>query len=205
VEYLEIIEILKKKDRKSLEILYNVYGRKLISYALNKWFLDEDEAWEIVYQTLETLVMKISEYNFESKIHFDNFIFKVFTNYLRQYYRKHRQHQVDVIYTNLNEYQDVEESENDNKNNMLMQEINQQIFTKYYESEIIEDPKLIIIQEALNQLGEFDKDILLLRAQNYSYDEIAQMLNVENNQLKVRYHRAKNKLQKIILENTSKA
>lgn len=205
MEYLEIIEILKKKDRKSLEILYNVYGRKLISYALNKWFLDEDEAWEIVYQTLETLVMKISEYNFESKIHFDNFIFKVFTNYLRQYYRKHRQHQVDVIYTNLNEYQDVEESENDNKNNMLMQEINQQIFTKYYESEIIEDPKLIIIQEALNQLGEFDKDILLLRAQNYSYDEIAQMLNVENNQLKVRYHRAKNKLQKIILENTSKA
>jgi RNA polymerase sigma-70 factor (ECF subfamily) len=205
VEYLEIIEILKKKDRKSLEILYNIYGRKLISYALNKWFLDEDEAWEIVYQTLETLVMKISEYNFESKIHFDNFIFKVFTNYLRQYYRKHRQHQVDVIYTNLNEYQNVEENENDNKNNLLMQEINHQIFTKYYESEIIEDPKLIVIQEALNQLGEFDKDILLLRAQNYSYDEIAQMLNVENNQLKVRYHRAKNKLHKIILENTSKA
>ena len=205
MEYLEIIEILKKKDRKSLEILYNIYGRKLISYALNKWFLDEDEAWEIVYQTLETLVMKISEYNFESKIHFDNFIFKVFTNYLRQYYRKHRQHQVDVIYTNLNEYQNVEENENDNKNNLLMQEINHQIFTKYYESEIIEDPKLIFIQEALNQLGEFDKDILLLRAQNYSYDEIAQMLNVENNQLKVRYHRAKNKLHKIILENTSKA
>ena len=203
MEYKEIIEILEKKDRKSLEILYNLYGKKLLGYALNRWFLDEDEAWELVYQTLETLVMKLTDYKFESKSHFDNFIFKVFINYLRQHYRKHRQNQVDIIYTNMNDYRDFEENENDSNNNLLMWEIDKSVFEKYYQSEILENPKLIALQEALNKLEEFDKDILLLRAQNYSYDEIAQMLNIDNNQLKVRHFRAKNKLLKI-LENTSK-
>ena len=147
--------------------------------------------------------MKLTDYKFESKSHFDNFIFKVFINYLRQHYRKHRQNQVDIIYTNMNDYRDFEENENDSNNNLLMWEIDKSVFEKYYQSEILENPKLIALQEALNKLEEFDKDILLLRAQNYSYDEIAQMLNIDNNQLKVRHFRAKNKLLKI-LENTSK-
>jgi RNA polymerase sigma-70 factor (ECF subfamily) len=39
-----------------------------------------------------------------------------------------------------------------------------------------------------------DRELLLLKAQNYTYDEIASILSIENNQLKVKHHRAKQKL-----------
>src|SRR5262245_62107573 len=97
MDYKEIIELIIRKDKQGLEALYNLYGQKFYSYAVKRWSLDEDSAWEVVYQTLETLVLKLPGYEFESKLHFDNFLFKVFTNFLRQFYRKHRNQQMDTV------------------------------------------------------------------------------------------------------------
>ena len=58
----------------------------------------------------------------------------------------------------------------------------------------------LAMQKALQQLSEVERELLLLRMNNYSYDEIAVMLNIENNQLKVKFIRAKAKLQKKTLE-----
>src|SRR5688572_14823202 len=100
MEYQEIIKLILSKDKAGLEALYNIYGQKFYSHAVTRWNLSEDDAWEVVYQTLETLVLKLPEYRFESKGHFDNFIFKVFINFLRQFYRKHRHRQVEKLGTN---------------------------------------------------------------------------------------------------------
>ncbi len=58
--------------------------------------------------------------------------------------------------------------------------------------------KLELLTKVLDMLEQSDKDLLLLRAQNFSYEEIAKLLGIENNQLKVKHHRAKGKLLKLI-------
>lgn len=195
-EHIEIIDKIKGGQKSGLEILYTQYGRKFYSFAVRNWGLSEDDAWEVVYKTLYTLVIKLPEYSFESKKHFDNFLFKVYINFLRQFYRDHRKLQIEKIgIDNLFGVGINEEGEDI--------DIEPRIFSDYYRAETPENPKLIALKNALQQLDEEERDILLLRAQDYSYDEIASMLKIENNQLKVRHHRIKARLLKILNKNTS--
>jgi RNA polymerase sigma factor (sigma-70 family) len=64
----------------------------------------------------------------------------------------------------------------------------------------VETPILQAISQALDKLKPIERDLLMLKVQNYSYDEIAKLLSIENNQLKVKHHRAKNKLVKLLKE-----
>ena len=192
-DYLDIIELIGNKDPKGLEELYNIYGSRFYAYSVSRWHLSEDEAWDVVYKTLETLVLKLGNYQFESKALFEGFLFKVLVNFLRQYFRfKRTQHKDEIEFVDLNA--------EDEMPYYISKQINKNAFAEYYKTELIESPNLIALNDALFQLEETDKDILLLRAQNYSYDEIAKLLEIDNNQLKVKHHRAKQKLVNIINE-----
>ena len=57
--YLEIISLIDKKDRKGWENLYLLYGKKFYGFAVDNWRFSEDEAWEVVYETLQTIILKI--------------------------------------------------------------------------------------------------------------------------------------------------
>ena len=59
---------------------------------------------------------------------------------------------------------------------------------------------MFAMQKALQQINDLDRELLLLRMNNYSYDEIAEMLGIENNQLKVKFNRAKAKVERKTLE-----
>ena len=39
-------------DREIAECLYKAYGANLVRYAIKSWQQDEDDAWEILYDTL---------------------------------------------------------------------------------------------------------------------------------------------------------
>lgn len=192
--YQDIIKLVKKGDSRGFEELYLAYGTKFYDYSIKRWHLSEDESWEIVYKALETLVLKLSNYEFESKEHFENFLFKVFINFLRQDFRaKRNQAETTIKFVDLNNEGDLSQ--------FINSQIDDNSFSEYYKTEQIENPTLIALNEALNGLEAFDKDILLLRAQNYSYEEIATMLGIDNNQLKVKHHRAKQKLLLILNKN----
>lgn len=197
MDYRQILELIKDKDKKGYEALYLLYANKFFGYAVNKWFFSEDDAMNIVYQTLETLVLKVSNYEFESKAHFENFIFKVFTNFLRQQFRQNRKKQQEISFTSLSE---IELDTHDESVDFFKIESSFSVdaLNEYYQTDSSDNPKLIILQKALDQLEKSDKEILLLRAQNFSYDEIAAMLTIEDKQLKVKHHRAKARLLKIL-------
>jgi RNA polymerase sigma-70 factor (ECF subfamily) len=185
--YQDILDLIAKNDPNGLTALYKEYGSKFYSYSVQRWHLTEDEAWEVVYQTLETLVLKLSNYQFESKIHFDNFLYKVLLNFIRQYFRKSRNSiEHGILYVDMNEEEAI--------NSTISKQINKSTLVDYYRSETVENPTLIALNQSLNKLDPMEKDLLLLRAQNYTYDEIAKLLRVENNQLKVKHLRAKKKL-----------
>lgn len=192
IKHEQILELIASRDPRGLEALYDAYGKKFYAYSIFHWHLNEDEAWDVVYKTLETLVLKLANYQFESKAHFDNFLYKVLLNFLRQYFRQSRaQHKDAITYVNVDE-EGLEDG--------LVAQIDQVAFSNYYQSETSENPKLQILNDCLDKLDAVDKDLLLLRAQNYTYDEIAALLGIRNNQLKVKHLRAKQKLVNLINE-----
>lgn len=201
MEYQQILELIANKDKKALELLYQQYGQKFYSYAIHKWQMDTELAWEVVYHTLETLLLKLSDYQIESQAHFDNLIFKIFVNFLRQAFRKHRKRQYDIEYVDFNEQeaQDRDETDHEDSPQPIQSSvpIDANLFNRAYETDVNENPRLTALKQALSEMNETERNILLLRAQNYSYEEIAQMLHIENKSLKVKYLRSKNKLRKI--------
>jgi len=193
MNYQDILQLISNKDPRGLEELYQAYGSRFYAYAVQRWNLTEDEAWEVVYKTLETLVLKLSNYQFQSKASFEGFLFKVLLNFLRQYFRSKRSsHETEIDFVDLNNEEEVPYQ--------VSKQINKAAFSDYYKTESVENPALQILNEALSKIEPMDKDILLLRAQNYSYDEIAALLRIDNKQLKVTHHRAKQKLLNMIHE-----
>ncbi|MEP6676766.1 MAG: sigma factor-like helix-turn-helix DNA-binding protein [Ferruginibacter sp.] len=198
MNYTEILDLLTKKDKTGLEALYASYGQKFYTYGVKKWFLNEDDAWDVVYKTLETLVLKLPEYEFESQSHFDNLIFKIFVNFLRQTFRKNRKNQQNKVYLEDLENNPDEETDEEELGETMETQLDRQSFEQFYSSGKIENPKLLQLKEVLADMNSTDRDILLLRAQNYSYEEISGMLKIENNQLKVKHHRLRKKLLELL-------
>ncbi len=192
MNYSKIIEQIRNKEPDSLDTLYKTYGTKFYDYCIRKWQLTEDAAWEVVYKTLETIIFKGPAYQFESEAHFNNFLFKVLVNFLRQQYRKKQAANPDLELVDLSD-------ENGNVK-FIQNQIDKKAFEEYYRTESIEPETIHNLKEALSKLLPVEKDLLLLKAQNYTYDEIAEILGIENNQLKVKHHRAKQKLLTLLNE-----
>jgi RNA polymerase sigma factor (sigma-70 family) len=197
--YIDIISLIEKKDRKGWEQLYNLYGRKFYGFAVNNWAFDEDQAWEVVYQTLEAIILKIGSYEIQSQAHFDNLLFKIFINFLRQQYRKLRK-SASYELISINELQDTfaDESEEPSKGENVSEPFSSDFINEYLNNSESENPKLKLLENALEKLDKQERDLLLLKANGFSYDQIAEMLKIENNQLKVKHYRAKNKLIKLL-------
>lgn len=197
--YSEIISLIDSKDRKGWESLFLMYGRKFYGFAVNNWGFDEDSAWEVVYQTLQTIILKIGEYEIQSQVHFDNLLFKIFINYLRQYYRKTKKtDDFTIISLSDLEVAASNETEENTVESELKNPFTKEFFSDYLENDETENPKLKQLELALEKLEPQEKDLLLLKANGFTYDQIAEMLKIANNQLKVKHHRAKNKLIKLL-------
>lgn len=196
MQFKEIISLIREKSPTGLQRLYECYGSKFYSYCIVRWKLSEDDAWDVIYRTLETVVLKGAEYDFESDQHFNNFLFKILVNFLRQQYRRKQ--------TNETELEFVDLSDEFHTPIAIKARANQDAIEEYYRTESVDSPLLTAMKSALDTFEPLDKDLLLLRAQNYSYDEIAKLLDIENNQLKVKHHRAKQKLVNL-LKNTPHA
>jgi len=69
------------------------------------------------------------------------------------------------------------------------------------DEEVIKDDKKEKLINAINKLNKKDKEILILRdIEGYSYDEISKILKLSLNLVKVRIHRARKNLKKILGE-----
>jgi RNA polymerase sigma factor (sigma-70 family) len=190
--YTDILSKIAERNSSGIEALYMQYSKQFRGYVMTQWKFDEDAAWEVIYQTLEALVLKLPSYTFNSQVEFDRLVFKFFLNFVRQYYRKH-QSKREIQWVSLNDSQGSNNIEFDEKDNDTF--IN--TVEEFYDSDEIVSPNLEKLDKCLEQLNTIDRELLLLRAREYSYEQIAKMLEIENNQLNVKYLRAKQKLIKL--------
>jgi RNA polymerase sigma factor (sigma-70 family) len=161
--------------------LYSRYGRKLYSYAVYTWKLNEDAAWELVYKTLYKVIDSYNSYSFENEEKFASFIFKVFINYLRNHYRDSRKAAEQMPVLPIGDIEIAEREEG-----LLA-----------VESANI---KLKMLTEELEKMEDWQRMLLLLRSQGTSYSEIARFIDKPENQLKVYYQRLKEQISKKLNE-----
>ncbi len=166
-------------DRNSfLAEIYNRYGRKLYSYAICTWKLEEDDAWDMIYKTLEKVTDSYKNYTFENEGKFASFLFRVFINNLRNQYRAHQKLPKNLV---LND--------NDGHEMPVNQEEIQPV-----------NPKLAALNEELEKMEDWQRMLLLMRSEGWSYADISKYVSKPENQLKVYYQRLKEQLSKKLHE-----
>lgn len=202
MKYKNIISLFQEDLNKGLAALFEGYGQKLYGFAVTHFHIDEDESYDVLYKTMDTVGKVITRYEFTSESHFGNWLFKIHKNNILQLLRSKKRREKDFQIVSFNVWE-VEAKELDDENLDLenFKQVIEQISTvDPYESSSKNNKLFFAMQKALEQLSDVERELLLLRMNNYSYDEIATMLSIENNQLKVKFNRAKAKVEKKTLE-----
>jgi RNA polymerase sigma factor (sigma-70 family) len=194
-------EILRTQREAAVEVIYERYGKKLYSYAINSWHLDEDTTWEIVYETLFKTIEKIDSYEFTSEKKFGSFLFTIFCNNLRRHYRDTRKREERLSFSTFNE-QNFEASKTDPElrtERKVQEQMVEASLESYREPEEKKEDSLMKIMEAcLAKMQDWERILLLLRSQDMPYADIAKYVSKPADQLKVYYQRARKKLEKLI-------
>lgn len=177
--FRETYILIKKRDNKGLEIFYKRYSKKLYVYAIQNWKIDEDTAWEIIYKTYEKIRDKINDYSFENEDKFGAFVMLSFLNSLRNHYRDNKK-QIQTVSEEYINHNLPSDEIADNENN--------------------ESEQLKILKQELEKLEDWERMLLLLKAQQMPYSEIAKYIDKPENQLKVYYARLKKKITENIIK-----
>lgn len=180
----EIQEIYKQVNLSKndfIAAIYNRYGKKLYSYAIHTWNLDEDAAWDLIYKTLYKVIDSYKNYQFESEEKFASFIFKIFINYLRNHYRDTKKESEIFVWSNI----DTEG---------LQKEAEPAV------TEGAGNAKLNALNEELEKMEDWQRMLLLMRSEGRAYSEIATYIDKPENQLKVYYQRLKDQISKKLNE-----
>lgn len=195
-------EILRHKREAAVEVIYERYGKKLYSYAVSSWRLDEDTSWEIVYETLFKAIEKIDKYEFTSEKKFGSFLFTIFCNNLRRHYRDTRKREEKLSFSTFNE-QNFEASKSDPElrtERQVQEKMVDASLEAYHEPESGDDSLMQIMEACLAKMQDWERILLLLRSQDMPYGDIARYVSKPADQLKVYYQRARKKLEKLIEE-----
>lgn len=164
----------KKNEKEQLELLFSRFGKALSSYGQNQWKINEDISWDLVYKTLYKVIETLPRYSFESEVRFRSFVFKIYINYLKNRIRD-------------------DQNKRDNKTEV---ELKEELLAEEVKGDTILNPKLNDLLILLDELEDWQRILLLMRSQGFSYVEIARYTDKEEKNLKVYYGRLKKNLEK---------
>ncbi len=166
--------LIRKNDASAVTVLYEQYGKKLAGYAIRKWNTSEDDAWDLTYKTLFRVMKTANDYTFVSEEKFGGFVFTIFINYLRNLFRD-RKNQPELVREMDERFVRLSEVEGDNAEEP--------------------SPAVKLLNEALDELEDWERILLLMRSQDVPYSQIAALTGKTEDNLKVYYGRLKKKLE----------
>lgn len=148
-------------------------------YARNRWNLNEDDAWHLVYKTLYRVIKTHKKYKFENEDKFAAFVFRVFVNFLRNHYRDNKKlsDQFNLVYVDETILLNTKSPENKPETANI---------------------KMLALKSVLETLEDWQRILLLMRSEGRPYSEIAQYIDKPEEQLKVYYQRLKKQISKSI-------
>lgn len=166
---------LPQKDR--LAFLQERFSQQLKGYAIHQWKLTEDEAWDLIYATFLEM-SKLEQPAFENNKHLKNYLFRAFINRLKNYLQRNKSKEIVDYREDLTSIQSATETAHANSIEALA------------------------LEEALDRMEDWQRMLLLLRAQGMPYKEIGKYVDKPHDQLKVYYQRLKKELEKELIKQT---
>jgi DNA-directed RNA polymerase specialized sigma24 family protein len=192
-----IIDFENLSDRDIAERLFTQYGNQLLNYGIKSWSLSEDEVWDILYDTIYSFINSYAEHNLSSAKRIEALVWTIFKNKLRDKYRQKKRIE--------RHYQEVAYSEERLSGNTDMQE---SIWFKYSAQILIEeksgDPILSKLETILDNLKDWERQLVICRANNIPYADIEEMTGKKADSLKVYYQRLKKRISQDLIENIDK-
>ena len=179
----EFLEKLKNRDRETISELVNKYHKNLIAGARAQK-LSEDMADDAVAETWKTFFEKAD--NFEGRSHVRTYLFGILYNKIREIKRKMNR---EDLY--------------DDPNNILEANFNKKGFWTYTPSSPEKFIEAADIKEALDScikgLSDNQRKIYHLKEiENYSHNEICNLLDFSMTNIKVLLHRARNQVRRCV-------
>lgn len=159
--------------------VYKRYGRKLYSYAIRSWSLDEDAAWDLIYKTIFKAHDSYGNYRFESDERFASMLFRIFINYLRNHYRDTKEEK-QIVFSVID---DMEKGAGEGEG-----------------KEEQTNTKLAALNEELEKMEDWQRMLLLMRSEGMPYSKIGEFVDKPEGQLKVYYQRLKEQITKKLNE-----
>lgn len=163
-----------QQNNKVVQDLYEVYAKKLLAYTCKNYTIDKDDAWAIVLKTIYKIAEVNDRYVFEVEQKKSAFIFKTHINYLRNYFRDNKSFEKNHYEVDLIDNHAVNSDEDEQPTQNL---------------------PLIILQQELEKLEDWQRILLLMRGQDMPYSKIAEFVKKPENQLKTYYARLKKQLE----------
>jgi len=159
-------------SREIAEKLFTQFADRLFAFATLAWRFSEDEAWEAIYETIFHIAKVYHRYEFPDDRRLANFVITVFNNRLKNLYRSKQSGPIHI------EFQESEEHV-----------IPGEVETSLNKAETA-------VSQALEELEDWERILLIQRTAHVPYSEIEKLVNKPGEQLKVYYKRVLAKLEK---------
>lgn len=174
-------------DREIAERLFEQFGKRLYYYAIKAWHLDEDEVWDVLYNSLYGFIKSYSDRKFTSKTDVEKLLWKIFKNRLRDKYRQKKRLET--------QYREVPYEEALPRGAEGFSEPASSSDTEHVLVEgSADNPVLLRLEAILDGLKDWERQLLLCRANSIPYTDIAAMTGIKAESLKVYYQRLKNRI-----------
>lgn len=178
---LTTYSILRSNRELGLKHLFERYSKKLLKYAIYKWQLEEDLAWDLIYKCIYKTADVIHQYEFPTEQKFASFLFKIFMNAIRDQLKNKRSFNNTIVPLRADDasiHSHIPEPSDQPKEHTAM----------------------IILQQELDALEDWQRILVLMRSQEIPYSEIAKYVDKPEDQLKTYYAR----LKKMLMEKINK-
>lgn len=184
VEEQKIIELAIQGDKKAMSMLVNRYSSRVYNLAL-RILRNKEEAEDVLQDTFLTVVAKL--HTFDGRSSFFTWLYRIATNSALMLLRKKKIRRANFKDNDL----DPEQNELEN-----LVDWTQDPTIDVYNEEIREK-----IDEAINSLKEKYKTVFILRdIENLSTREAADILNITEENVKIRLLRARQFLRDFLSE-----
>ncbi len=184
-------------DREIAEKLFNQFGTQLFSYAMRSWKLNEDDIWEILYETLYRFINSYAGHSFSSEKQIESLIWKIFKNKLRDKYRQRKK--IEEHYQEVAYYEEILAN-----NTTGQAEQDKSFWLNHSEQALIhentENPILPELEAILDKLEDWERQLVISRANEIPYKQIEEMTGKKTDFLKVHYQRLKQRISKKLEE-----
>lgn len=160
-------------DENACQRILNLYKGRIFSYVY-RMVRNYHDAEDITFDTFIKCFKSLDR--FDRKRSFSTWLFTIAHNVTIDFFRKNKQEY---------EYFDERHAVSDD-------------FVQEYEKK----KKLEKIEEAIAKLPPMDREIVILfHREEYSYQEISEILDIPTSTIKTRLHRARKKLRELVREN----